>query len=66
MASDQQSFQIETCDGKSVTVKLKMPIRDMLSDVLEIYGSVDEKGNIHCVNYATFEQAAYENFGKKY
>jgi hypothetical protein len=44
-------------------VKLKMPIRDMLSDYIEVYGQVDEKSNIACVNYATFDQSFYANFG---
>jgi hypothetical protein len=40
-----------------------MPIRDSLSDIVEVYGTVDEKGNINCENYATFEPSQIENFG---
>ena len=63
LSSDQTSFDLEACDGNVVMCKLKMPIRDMLSDVIEVYGSVDEKGNLACTNYATFEPSAFENFG---
>lgn len=42
--------------------KTKVPIRDALSDLVEVYGDVDERGNINCVNYATFEQNQIENF----
>jgi hypothetical protein len=45
-------------------VKLKMPLRDVLSDIVEVYGCVDEKGFINCNNYATFDQNVYENFGR--
>ena len=62
---DSTSFELETPDGKSTLVKLKMPIRDMLSNIVEVYGSVDEKCNIQCVNYATFEEDMINNFGKK-
>ena len=49
-------------ENKSVQCKLKFPIRDSLSEIIEVYGTVDEKGNINCQNYATFEQSAIENF----
>ena len=62
---DSTSFELETPDGKSTMVKLKMPIRDMLSSIVEVYGSVDEKCNIQCVNYATFEEDMINNFGKQ-
>lgn len=59
---ETNAFEIETSDGKSVLVKLKQPIRDMLSSIVEVYGTVDDKCNIACLNYATFDQEAIENF----
>ena len=55
---------MEASDGKLVTVKLKMPLRDVLSDIVEVYGVVDDRGHINCINYATFDQSVYENFGE--
>merc|ERR1712127_1087826 len=52
---DGTSFEISTCDKKTVLCKTKIPIRDALSDL-------DERGNINCVNYATFEQGQIDNF----
>lgn len=57
------SFEMVSPDNRPVTIRLKSPIRDQLSDYLEVYGSVDERGNIHCDNYTTFDASAYENFG---
>lgn len=57
------SFEITSPDNKNVLVKLRTPTREMLSDVIEVYGSVDEQGNIVCMNYTTFEPSAYSNFG---
>lgn len=57
------SFEIISPDNKNVLVKLRTPTKEMLSDVVEVYGSVDEQGNIICMNYTTFEPSAYENFG---
>ncbi len=61
--SDGRSFEIKTCDNKNVLCKLKVPIRDQLSDIVEVYGEVDDNGNINCLNYATFEQSQIDNFG---
>ncbi len=61
--SDGRSFEIKTCDNKTVLCKLKVPIRDSLSDIVEVYGEVDDNGNINCLNYATFEQSQIDNFG---
>jgi hypothetical protein len=60
------SLEITAPDNKPVQVKLKIPIRDMLTDIVEIYGSVDERGNVICTNYATFDQSLIQNFGKFY
>lgn len=62
ISPDQMSFELVSPDNRIVLVKLKVPIRDMLSEIIEVYGSVDEKGNIHCVNYTTFESSATANF----
>ena len=63
-SSDGKSFEIITCDNKQVLCKLKTAIRDALSELVEVYGQVDEKGNINCVNYATFDESQIKNFGK--
>jgi hypothetical protein len=52
-----------SCDNKTVICKLKGPIREDLSDIVEVYGTVDEKGNINCLNYATFESNLTHDFG---
>ncbi|RNA34746.1 replication A 14 kDa subunit [Brachionus plicatilis] len=62
LAPDQMSFEITAPDNKNVLVKLRTPTREMLSDFIEVYGSVDEQGNIVCMNYTTFEPSVYENF----
>lgn len=59
------SLELVSSDNRIVMIKLKVPIRDMLSGIIEVYGSVDEKGNIHCVNYTTFESSATANFDKR-
>ncbi len=56
------SFEMMSSDNQSVTVKLKVPLRESLSEIVEVYGNVDERGNIVCVNYATFDQSAISNF----
>lgn len=57
------SFEMTTPDNRQVTVKLNKPICDMMSDFVEVYGSVNERGNIICTNYSTFEPMYYANFG---
>jgi hypothetical protein len=64
LSSDQQSFELEASDGKIITCKLKSPIKDMLTEIVEVYGEVDEKCNIHCSNYCTFDSCLTSNFGK--
>ena len=56
------SFTMTSPDNTEVKVKLRSPTKEMLSDVLEVYGSVDEHGNIICMNYTTFEPSMYANF----
>ena len=58
------SFELISPDNKTIIVKLKVPLRDSLEDVVEVYGSVDEKGNIICVNYTSFDSSMAGNFGK--
>jgi hypothetical protein len=57
------SFELISPDNKTIIVKLKVPLRDSLEDIVEVYGSVDEKGNIICVNYTSFDSAMTANFG---
>jgi hypothetical protein len=39
-------------------------LRDTLTDLVEVYGTVDERGNwINCINYATFHDDLITNFG---
>lgn len=61
----ETSFQIESADGKVVECKFKVPIRDSLSEIVEVYGNVDERGNLNCENYATFETSQLEKFGQQ-
>ncbi|CAF0847051.1 unnamed protein product [Brachionus calyciflorus] len=61
LAGDQMSFEMTTPDEQQILVKLRAPTREMLSDIVEVYGSVDEKGNIVCMNYTTFEPSMYQN-----
>lgn len=60
--SDSQ-FEITSADNLTVLIKLKMPIRDTLSDIIEVYGTVDAKGHIICTNYATFDDQVISKFG---
>jgi len=50
-------------DHKTITVKLKSPLRDELTPVVEVYGIADGNGALNCINYATFESSCYDNFG---
>jgi len=42
--------------------KLKAPIREALSEIVEVYGEVDSECNLNCLNYACFEPSMYEKF----
>ena len=61
-SADTNQFELTTSDNKKVLIKLKASIRDQLSDVVEVYGEVDEKGNINAVNYSTFDEHLIQNF----
>merc|ERR1712115_533309 len=61
-ASDCQSFEIKTCDNKTVQCKLKAPVREALSDLVEVYGEVTSECDIHCLDYAVFEPDQINNF----
>jgi hypothetical protein len=63
MGSDNLSFELMSADDKKVTIKLRSPLNEMLSDIVEVYGEVNDKCEIACVNYATFEPKAISNFG---
>ena len=56
------SFELITPDNKKTMVNMKVALRDTLSDFVEVYGSVDDRGNINCINYTTFETSATHNF----
>ena len=60
---DGMSFELISPDNKSVQVKLKVPIKETLNDFVEVYGNVDERGNINCINYTTFDSSITKNFG---
>lgn len=62
ISPDNMSFELTAPDNKIVNVKLKVPVRDMLSDYVEVYGSVDERGYIIGVNYTTFDNSMTDNF----
>ena len=41
-----------------------MQLRDILTDIVEVYGKVDERGNwINCTNYAIFDETLQSHFG---
>ena len=61
--SDQMSFELISSDGKCVLVKLKMALKEELTPFVEVYGVVDERGHINCVDYATFDDSITNNFG---
>ncbi len=63
VSPNQSSFELISPDNKKTTVNLKMPLRDTLSEIVEVYGSVDDRGNINCINYTTFDTNATQNFG---
>ncbi len=62
-APDGMSFELISPDNKSVQVKLKVPIKETLNDFVEVYGTVDDRGNINCINYTTFDSSISKNFG---
>jgi hypothetical protein len=61
--SSDSAFEMCAPDETRVEIKLKVPIRDQLSEVIEVYGQVDGKGNIICTNYTTFDDSLIGNFG---
>ena len=60
---NKTSFELTTPDNKTTIVKLKAPLRDTLSEYVEVYGTADDVGNIDCVNYSIFEPSLTQTFG---
>lgn len=61
-APDQSTFELVAADGEIVMVKLKAPINERLSNIVEVYGKVDERGSLICTDMATFEEHLIQNF----
>uniref|UniRef100_H2YBZ9 Replication protein A 14 kDa subunit n=1 Tax=Ciona savignyi TaxID=51511 RepID=H2YBZ9_CIOSA len=55
ISSDGSSFQMSVGEDKEIPVLLSSPLNEVLDDVVEVTGTIDEQCNLHCVIYRKLE-----------
>lgn len=60
--NNNNSFVMETCDGKIITVKVQMLMDDQTINIIEVHGDVNDQGEVICCSYSVLNEAVFDNF----